>query len=187
MPRPEDYGGNQTLTPDGVQKLLSDVRQSAGRGNPPIRGIDIYNQMRAKNAGFPKFMYPPLDSPLRPECVYKIDEQIALEERGYTMQYQVRNWPHMIHRRNMSKKFAGELDNGDPDPSVHPYIESRVCKSKDEFDALNKQKQNSGVGPWKMSLLEVEPLEEGGEDPALVIARLEGQLAEARKKAEKAA
>lgn len=182
MPRPEDYGGRQTLTPEGVQKLLSDVRQSAGRGNPPVRGVDIYNQMRAKNAGFPKFMNPPADSPLRPECVNTVDEQLALEGRGYTESYTHRAWPHFVHRRNMNKKFAGLLDNGDPDPAARPYIESRQCPSKEVFDNWNKVKEGNGVGSWKMSLLEIEPLEEGGEDPALAIARLEGQLEEARAK-----
>jgi hypothetical protein len=182
-----DYGGNQTLTQDGVQALLRDIRSTAGRKNPQVLGINIHNQMLAKNNGFPHFLYPPIDSTgLYPVQVLRQEEEDELSKRGYTREYKHRDWPKMIYRRNMNARFAGLLDNGDPDPAAHAFTEARPCESEKQFQTLNKSPRPPQAGPWVMDIAALEPLPDAdGEDPAITISRLEGQLQEARSKSVK--
>ena len=42
------------------------------------------------------------------------------------------------------------------------------------------------TGPWVSSVSKLDPLPEDAEDPALVVARLQGQLDEAQRKADRA-
>jgi hypothetical protein len=184
--RPEDYGGQQTLNTEGVQALLRDIRATAGRKNPEVRGINIHNQILAKNNGFPKFLYPPADSNNEPVFVLKQEEEDALVARGYTREYTHREFPKAIYRRNMHPKFAGLLDDGTPDPAVTPYVETRVVKDEKILAALMKATPGKETGPWVSSVSKLEPLPEDAEDPALVVARLQGQLDEAQRKADRA-
>ena len=186
--RPEDYGGQQTLNAEGVQALLRDIRATAGRGNPEVRSINIYNQMLAKNNGFPKFLYPPAESAApEPVQVMKQEEEDALVARGYTREYAHREFPKAIYRRNLHPKFAGLLEDGEsPDPAVHPYVESRIVKSAEQLEALKKQKTGSTLGPWVLHVTDIDPLPEEDGDPAVTVAKLQGQLEEAQRKADRA-
>lgn len=193
--------GRQTLTNAGVQELLKEVRMRAQNGNPPIRGIAILRTMRAKNNGFPKIMS---HAELDPVMIYKEEEQVALEAEGYSENYIPRAYPKMLFRRNMHPRFHKspeeltrilQLDDRTKEVELattneHDFIE-RVTVASAEQEAklkadeeawFKKHPKRKDIGPWCAKITDIEAFPEGpDEDPAVTVARMEGELAEARR------
>lgn len=155
--------GRQTLTNEGVNELLRQIRSDPRKQNPRVLGINMLNQMRARQNGYPKDLY---HQTLDPIMVFSEEEEAGMVQVGYQAQYTFRDYPKFIFRRNMEEKWA-------PDG----YVEARCVKGVAAENDARKEKQRHGVGPWYVNPAEIEPLPDAPiEDPALVIANLRGQL-----------
>lgn len=182
--------GQQHSDFERVKQIMNSLRPPTA-GNPRILAIDQAPLIKAKNGGYPLFMYHPT---LDPQYVTREDQQLELEKLGYGTVYIPRQYPKMLMRRNMDPRFDSPQDKeSDPKEGYTPakdhtpFVEFRVvADAQQEQRVLSERKpqkldretkQPYFVGEWKTKLDDVDPLPQGPEeDPAITIARLEGQL-----------
>jgi hypothetical protein len=154
-----------------IQRILAQYDNPAAT-NEPVLMIDIIAQQQARNMGFPKWLY---HSHLEPVQIKNKEQENALRKEGYTTNYIHRSFPAFVFRRNMEAKFEdADMLSGAPGD----FIEQRMVKSQEAFVALGKErKPRTVIGDWCFDLSELPPIAEGPkEDPAVTIARLQGQL-----------
>lgn len=186
-PRSEHNEGREPIMRD-VQQVLHALREG-NKENPDVLAIDGYNVMLALNKGFPKHMY---HATLDPVVALDKQDERGLTELGYQAAYIPRDFPCYIHRRNFSPRFALATDpiTRMPQTDKLEFIESRVVHSRAEYDRVMKEPKPPmpmGIpapGPWVKTVTDIPPIEaDSEEDKVLAIARLEGQLIEARQAA----
>lgn len=158
------------VSPD-VQALLDAHKDVIS--TEPILMIDILDQQRARNKGYPKWLYHAEKEPVQ---VQNSAQETALKrEMGYANAYIPQFFPAYMHRRNMDPKFEmPDLDRG----RCGDFIESRLVAKQQDLDALLKERKSKTViGEWCQEVAQLPAVEEGpSEDPKVTIARLEGQL-----------
>jgi hypothetical protein len=180
-----------------VQDFLARVRKDPRTTNPRILQVQMTIAARGKNGGFPHDMYH--DS-LSPVTVQNVEEEMIMSQAGFYSEYRHRSFPVTLFRRNMHPRFEKSPEERQriqaltPEARAiematvneHDYIEECLVHTQAELDAKLAIPARKGVtSAWVRKFAEVEPFEQpSNEDPALAIARLEGQLAEARAKAE---
>lgn len=145
-----------------IDALMNELRNGE-QSTEPLLAIHQIDIMRGKNKGFPMHMYHPT---LEPRVVINTAQRDALLKAGYSLTYTKQEFPMMIFRRNTEPRFA-------PD-----FVETRTVPSKQVLDSLINQRHPANCGPWVDTPANIEPIADGpSEDPAVTIARLEGQLA----------
>ena len=193
---PVRFQGEEIRTDRDVQDLLTKIRQDPRTSNPRILAIDQINMMKARSAGYPKDMHHETMNPVQ---VHSEKEEMALAQMGFRLEYKHRDYPKFLFRRNAHPKFhksaqeKKRIETLTPDAqriemattNENDYIEELVVNSADQEKQVMAQKPNkaAGTGPWVRSIPEIAPFEEpAGEDPAVTIARLQGELAGFQKK-----
>jgi hypothetical protein len=157
-----------------VDRLMKQYDNPAA-DNRPVLMIDILDQQIARNGGFPKWLY---HETLAPQQVKNREQERAIVAQGYKPYYVERSnpYPMYVFRRNMDPKFEQpKPTTGEPGD----FIEQRLVRSEQEGELLMKAaKPKTVIGNWTRELSEIAPLPEGpSEDPAVTIARLQGELA----------
>ena len=192
---PLRFEGQEIRTDRDVQDLLSKIRQDPRTSNPRVLAIDQVNLMKARNAGYPKDMHHEILSPVQ---VHSEKEEMAMAQEGFRLEYKHRDYPKFLFRRNQHPKFhkSGEerkrIETMTPDAqriematvNENDYIEEKIVRSAEEEKRTLAEKPNkaAGTGPWVRLVTDIAPFEEGGEDTAITIARLEGELTALREK-----
>jgi|SRR5579859_6358405 len=163
-----------------VQEIMSKLRPSKN-ANPPILGLNALKMMRAQQNGFPKDMY---HQHLEPQLALHEDHERELQKLGYTDTYIRQEYPKTLYRRNMDPRFAERRDQASGQILSEPWVEERIVKSKEREEALLKERVPATAGPWVARITDIDPLpSESEEDLTQTIARLQGQLDEARRRA----
>lgn len=182
-----------------AQELLRKIRSDPRGENPRVLAINQLLQMQAKNGGYPVHMY---HETLNAVVVNDEKEEEAMSQAGFRKQYKFKQYPRYMFRRNMHPKFHKSplekirIQGLSPDAqriemattNEQDYIEERVVKDAMEEVALLKQGPNkaAGIGQWVNTIQEIEPWQEDAvEDPAVTIARLEGEVQALRDKRKK--
>lgn len=139
----------------------------------PVLMIDILEMQKARNKGFPKWMY---HKELPAVQVTNREQQQAVSrEFGFVEYYVPQAFPAYMYRRNMDRKFEdADLNSG----RCGDFVEARLVKSLAELEALEKErKPKTAVGEWFAAVTDLPPVEDGpSEDPKVTIARLQGEL-----------
>ena len=155
-----------------VKRLMEQYEHPAAN-NAPILMIDIIEQQKARNMGYPKWMYHPT---LEPQHVKNKEQERVIAAQGYKTVYIPQEYPLYVFRRNMDPKFEDpNASSGQPGG----FVEQRLIRNAGQFEALAKEaKPKTVVGDWCRELSDLPPVAEGPkEDPAVTIARLQGELA----------
>lgn len=156
-----------------IARLMAEFEHPAA-DNRPVLMIDIIEQQKARNGGFPKWLY---HETLAPQQVKNRDQERAITAQGYKPYYVQRATPYptFVFRRNMDPKFENPTPAGDPGD----FVEQRLVRNEQEMELLLKaRKPKTAIGEWTKELAELPPIAEGpSEDPAVTIARLQGELA----------
>lgn len=154
------------LTSQGVTELLRQIRTQASTENPEILGINIVAQMRARNNGFPKFLYHP---ELEAVQVMSRKEEEALFKVGFVDQYIKKDYPRMLYRRNLADRWA-----------EHDYVEHRIAQDAESEAQMLREPGTTQRGKWCAKVTDIEPLltEETEQDLRSEIERLRGRLEE---------
>ena len=153
----------QAATQSEVEQIIKDLINDPNTSTAIQLGVDILEMERGKNGGYPRDLYHPHLDPVR--VTNRAQEQ-ALAAKGYARNYVHKHYPKMLYRRS-----------SDPRWTEFGGIESRTIKS----ETAEKSLISANPGEWADNVVDLAPL--AGvptEDPKLAIARLEGQLAEAR-------
>jgi hypothetical protein len=151
-----------------IRDMIKRVRMEPKADNRPVLGVNIIKMEQAKKGGFPKHMY---HETLEAVCdVSTEEEEMALASKGYVSHYIPQAFPLWLYRRNLDAKFEAE-----------GFVEAIVVQSEDQMHAITKRKVPKGCSEWAKRVTDLAPIPDGPEeDPAVTIARLEGQLSEAR-------
>jgi hypothetical protein len=169
-----------------INRLMQEFDHPAA-DNRPVLMIDIIEQQQARNNGYPKWMY---HEALEPQQVKNREQERAIAAQGYKTFYVQRSspYPAYVFRRNMDPKFE------DPNAATGApgdFIEQQLVRSEGEMEALKKtRKPKTAIGEWVREIADLPPIADGPtEDPAVTIARLQGELTamKAEPKAAKAA
>jgi hypothetical protein len=175
--------GQQHMSQREVDAFLQDVRMNRTKKSPQVLQINQVAMMKAKNNGFPRDLY---HETLEMRQALSEEDQVALLQAGYHLEYVPQHYPKWIHRRNMADKFAEIQDSSCPTILNNAFVESRMVKTEDEEKRLRAQKPPAGAGPWCNAVGDIDPLPETEYvDPAQKIAQLEGALAEAQRQTDK--
>jgi hypothetical protein len=173
--------GQQSMSQAEVDRAVREMRMTPQNRNKPVLGIFLAAQMQAKRMGFPKHMY---HATLAPRLALDEIEEEAYNNQGYTTQYIPREYPKFLYRRNMDPRYEPHFDRATNILTNEPYVEGREVKDEHAEKLLRTMKPKAGQSVWYTSVAEIndkEPIQDGPEeDPAVTIARLEGELAGAR-------
>lgn len=198
---PVRFEGEGIQTEGDVTELLKRIRSDPRTENPRVLYVNQMRMMEGRNAGYPIWMY---HDALTAQQVFNEKEEAALAQSGFYRQYKHKSFPTFFFRRNMHPKFQksaeerarlqqlteearrlemNTVNEGD-------YIESRVVNNEAEAKKLLAEKENKGAGTgrWYAKLTEVPPFDAAPEeDPAVTIARLQGENDALRAKKQPAA
>lgn len=179
-----DHNEGRPATMKDVEAILSQIRPPEN-ANPAVLAINALTIMRAKQNGYPKHIY---HETLEPVLALNEFQYRELMKLGYVEHYIPREHPKMLFRRNMDPRFNLRRDPSTNEPLNHDHVEERTVRSKEADAALRKQPAPAGCGPWVSKLTDIEPLPDGPDEaPDVTIARLQGQLDEARREPKKKA
>ena len=179
-----DHNEGRPASMQDVEKIMSALRPTKN-SNPPVLAIRCLAIMREKQNGYPKHLY---HESLEPVLALNEDQHAELMKIGYVEHYIPREYPKILFRRNMDPKFNLRRDVATNEPLNHDHVEERIVRSQEAEAKVRKQPVPQGCGPWVSKLDDIEPLPDGPEeDPDVTIARLQGELAEARRPRAKAA
>jgi hypothetical protein len=175
--------GGFTITPTGeqtsdwakVQSIMSSLRPPRA-GNPRVLVNDQLPLLRAKTGGYPKWLY---HAELDAVYVMREDQEEELMKLGYTTGYVPKVYPRTLYRRNMDPRFAAKIDAGTGVATTNEFVEERIARNEKHEQAIRKEKAPRTVlGDWQTKLDDIADIPEAPlEDPAVTIARLEGELA----------
>lgn len=167
--------GNQTLNQVEVDRFLQEARDSRSRENPRVLAINQIAMMKAKRNGYPVDMYH--DS-FDMRQAFKPEEEQTLSEMGYRREYIAKQYPKTLHRRNMDAKFEPTFEEGSGLQLTNSFVQSTTVTSEKHEKEIRAIKPKAGQSIWYETLAELPPVEDGpSEDPAITIARQEGELA----------
>jgi hypothetical protein len=156
-----------------VRETIKKLRMDPRVDNKPVLAVRMMEMLRGKNGGYPVHMY---HETLDPVCDVDTEQmEVALAQMGYVRNYIKRSYPTWLHRRNLHPKFE-----------ENDFVESVQVASAEEKAKLLKKDTPAGAYGWHTEMNMLEPLPDASpEEHDKAIARLEGQLAEARAQAEK--
>lgn len=170
--------GQQTFSQAEADGFLNTARTAASTGNPRVLGINAIPLMRAKHNGYPVDMYHPT---LAMRQAYKEEEEQALAQVGYQRQYIAKAYPKAMFRRSMAPKFEPQFDAATGIQTNLGFVEEVHCRDAEHEKMLRAMHPKKGESAWFYRFVDIPTLDDGPfEDPAVTIARLQGQLAEAR-------
>lgn len=157
-----------------IQELLESLKHPMAN-NAPILAVNQRKMMQAQKGGFPHEMY---HATLKPVVVVNIEQEQALALQGYTSTYTKHEYPTMLYRRNMSTVVInGETVYKFENSDAGTCVEMITANSAEHEKQLLALKVPPGCSAWEDSPLDLAPLpEESQEDPAVTIARLQGEL-----------
>jgi hypothetical protein len=154
-----------------VQELIKRVRMDPRANNKPVLGVNIQMLQTAKNGGYPKHMY---HETLDAIVVLSQEEEQAVATKGYVSHYIPHAYPKWKYRRNMDAKFEAA-----------GFVEGVEVPNEQAAADLAKKHAPVNAGPWFDKVTDIERLPEAlAEDPAVTIARLQGQLEQAQQQAQ---
>lgn len=175
-----EHNEGRPATMKDVDAILSKIRPPS-TGNPPVMALNLKRMVEATKGGYPKHLY---HEALDPVIVLREDQHHELAMLGYVENYIPRQYPRTLYRRNPDLKFEPKFDPATKVLLFEPFVEARLVRDENHEKAVRKDRVPPGCGPWVLRVEEIEPLPDGsGEDPAVTIARLEGQIEEARRAA----
>lgn len=152
-----------------------DAQLDPNTTSPEVLGINIRNMMIARKGGYPVDMYHP---DLAPRQALNAKDEAALAQFGYSRRWTAKEYPKAMFRRNMSPKFEPRFDPATGIQTNISFVEERVVRSEQEERELNAMLVGKGQSKWFAKLDELPPMDdELAEDPKIIIARLEGELA----------
>jgi len=169
-----------------IDRVLTRLQQKGvANSTKPTLMVNTIAVMRGRNNGYPKNLY---HESFEPRIAINEDQEDMLRAQGYGDIYIRRNYPKMLFRRNMHPKFAAKADPsmGSPDDTStfkgNEFVEERTVRDEKAEKALLAAKVPNGCSPWFEKLTDLPELDATEEDQSLLIARLQGQLAEAQRK-----
>lgn len=165
-----------------VDELIQKARSAARRGNPVVLGVNQIKLMQAQKAGFPKDLYH--EHLPTVHCLTEEEEKVY-RENGF-VEYQNANWastkhPKMLFRRNFTtRRIVNQQGIFIRDEFKFPApecIEDKTAMTPAEEVEILKRKAEVNCSQWFATVADLPKLDEAPEeDPAVTIARLEGQV-----------
>ena len=158
-----------------VRAILAQFSDSRADNEMPL-GINIIEQMRGKNGGFPRFMYHRTEAP---QQVTNRSQQEQLAKMGYVVYYVRHDFPCTLYRRNMEtlKQRIGESKEFEDVPKFPDFVETISAKSQEHMETLMTNRVPAKCSAWVQNCAELPEVDNGPtEDPQAVIAQLRGQL-----------
>lgn len=181
MPTSWEHNEGRPATMNDVQAILAKIRP-ASENNPPVNGLNLYNMVKATKGGYPAHLF---HESLDPVICLRPDQEDELSKLGYVRNYIPRNYPRTLFRRNTDPHFDAKFDEASKQQITEHAVETRIARDEAHERAIRKERKPATAGEWAYRVDDLEPLPDDNaqEDAALVVARLEGQLAEARAQA----
>jgi hypothetical protein len=175
--------GQQTMSMREVDQFLQEARSAPRSKNPIVLGLNMLKMMRAKNNGYPKHMY---HATYDMRVVTKEEEETALIQIGYSETYIARDYPKAMFRRNMAAKFEPKFDLATGVQLAASWVEEIVVRNEQQEKELRLMKPHQGQSIWFDKITDLPAIEEApDEDPAVTIARLQGQLSAMQRPSDK--
>jgi hypothetical protein len=184
------FQGEEIRTDRDVTQLLEQIRRDPRTDNPRVLWINQNAQMKAKNGGYPIDMHHETYLPVQ---VFNEKEEDAMSQVGYRREYKHKDFPCAIYRRNGHPKFHKSTEERQriacltieaqrlemATDNEGDYIETVTVKNQGELDKFMAQKPNKAakIGSWHLKVTDIDPLDrDPEEDPAVTIARLQGEV-----------
>lgn len=158
-----------------VRDLLAQFYDSRADNTLPL-GIDMIEQMRGKNGGYPRFLYKDKEQPVQ---VTNKQQEEALSARGYVRNYRHQAYPATLCRRNATtvKSRIGDSKDFEDLPKFPDFIETIVARDAVHEESLKAARVPKECSPWMNDVTALPDIEDGpSESPEETIARLRGQL-----------
>jgi hypothetical protein len=169
-----------------INRVLQRLQQKGvASSSKPTMMVNTIMVMKGRNGGYPKDLY---HQHLDPIVAINEDQENYAIAQGYGPTYIDKRYPKMLLRRNMHPKFAAKADPslGAPDDTStfkgNEYVEERIVANEKAEKILLAGKVPTGCSQWVEKLTDLPDPDAPDEDQSLLIARLEGQLAEAQRK-----
>lgn len=176
---------DRSIAETQINELLTKLGVSNAPGKTSI-GSDLDEMQRLKNGSYPLHMY---HAEYAPAVAINELQRNMLIEHGYNSKYSHRTYPRALFRRNLAERHACV------NPVAHA-IDGNMCMCNEFIESIRvedpeqemkviaeerRQKQfnrlKTVIGSWTEDITKIEALpEESQEDPAVTIARLQGQL-----------
>lgn len=174
-----------------VDELIKKARMTAKTGNPTVLGVTQIRMMQAQKAGYPKDLYHEHLSAVH--CLDE-DEEKVYRQNGY-VEYANADWPSckhpkMLFRRNFAtirvKDTKGNFLKEEFKFMGPECIEDKTAMTPKEETELLNRKPEVNCSKWFGTVSELPALDEApAEDPAVTIARLQGEIEAMKSMAEK--
>ena len=158
-----------------VRDLLAQFNDSRADNALPL-GIDMIEQMRGKNNGYPRWMHK---AGVEPVMVTNQPQEAALAGIGYSRHYRHQSYPCTLYRRNAAtvKVRIGESKEYEDQPKFADFIETTVAKTAEDEERLKAARVPQGCSAWMNDVTALPELDEKPEEsPEATIARLRGQI-----------
>jgi hypothetical protein len=160
---------------DRVRSLLARF-DNPGANNAPVLGINIERMQIAKNGGYPKWLYHREFDAVQ---VKNMAQEQALADDGYYDGYRHKEWPRQAYRRNWKKEARAIPGTREFEavPKFEDFIETRIVDFPAAFEELQSEALPHNCSPWVLNIKDLPNVPDADtEDPAVTIARLQGQL-----------
>ena len=158
-----------------VRDLLAQFNDARANNEMPL-GIDIIEQMRGKNGGYPRFLYKDGQPAV---AVNNKQQEDALSALGYGRHYRHQAYPTTLYRRNQATYRQRIADSKEFEelPKFPDFTETIIARDEKHEESLMLARVPKDCTPWVKSPADLPSIDEGpGESPEATIARLRGQL-----------
>jgi hypothetical protein len=158
-----------------VKDLLAQFFDARANNATPL-GVDMLEQMRGKNGGYPRFLYHSVHEPVQ---VTNKEQETALSQRGYVRDYRRHNYPRTLYRRNLNTVKTRILDSKEFEdvPKFPDFVETIVARTKEHEEEIANQRTPDKCSAWVDDMSLLPEIDSGpGESKDATIARLRGQL-----------
>jgi len=158
-----------------IRDLLAQFHDSRADNAMPL-GIDMIEQMRGKNGGYPRFMYK---DGVNAEMVTNKGQEQALAQLGYRRNYSHQAYPATLYRRNMTmvKQRIGDSKEFEDVPKFPDHLETIIARDEDHELALKTARTPKDCTEWVSNVSEVPEVDYGPtQSPEATIAQLRGQI-----------
>ena len=158
-----------------VRDLLAQFNDARANNEMPL-GIDIIEQMRGKNGGYPRFVYKAGQQAV---AVNNKQQEDGLAALGYQRTYRHQAYPTTLYRRNHATFRQRILDSKEFEdvPKFPDFVETTIARDEQHEESLMMQRVPKDCSPWCKNMADLPAADEGpGESPEATIARLRGQI-----------
>lgn len=158
-----------------IRDLLAQFHDSRADNAMPL-GIDMIEQMRGKNGGYPRFMYK---DGVNAEMVTNKGQEQALAQLGYQRNYRHQAYPCTLYRRNMVmvNQRIGDSKEFEQVPKFTDNLETIVARDEDHELALKTSRTPKDCTDWVSNIADVPDVDHGPTQSAeATIAELRGRL-----------